>query len=132
MYAHRETLSGLLGENPTTLSFAVLREYQMIVALCTFVLPQVKPEDLVCSFISANGLDLTVVMLFFLISLLNLEFDLAAWKPIHAAILSLGAKCMNHQRWNAGVVAVNATEQVEATQRATGEFPGCNAFESPC
>jgi len=87
VYAHRETIAILIADHSTQISVSVLHELQLLVCICSFVLPQVKDEDL---------------------------SDSTSFKQIHVAILSLAARSLNRQRWNVSVSAANDTEQLEA------------------
>ena len=52
---------------------------------------------------------------------MHFQLDPVYFKQIHYVILSLGARCLNRQRWDPPIAVVNESEQVELTRRAAGE-----------
>ncbi|KAG8875052.1 hypothetical protein FRB98_008117 [Tulasnella sp. 332] len=83
--AHRSTVLVLLTDRWDQLTLAKLRELQLLVALCSLVLPVV--DDL---------------------------FVPTGFGAIHTAILSLSATCMGPRRWTNDVVPANENELQES------------------
>ncbi|KAG8931084.1 hypothetical protein FRC02_003259 [Tulasnella sp. 418] len=89
--SHRATFLHLLNDNSSTTSLAILRELNLLVALCSFILPSV--DEL---------------------------YNASSYGAIHSSILSLAARCTNRRRWKVKLGPANDTEQEEASRAAIG------------
>ncbi|KAG8983033.1 hypothetical protein FRB90_006360 [Tulasnella sp. 427] len=89
--AQRKTILALLTDHWDHLTLSRLKDLQLLVALCSFVLPAV--DDL----LSPTG-----------------------FGAVHSAVLSLSAKCMSPRRWKENVVAASDLEREESQIPARG------------
>ncbi|KAG9045001.1 hypothetical protein FS837_007191 [Tulasnella sp. UAMH 9824] len=89
--AQRKTILALLTDHWDHLTLSRLKDLQLVVSLCSFVLPAV--DDL----LSPTG-----------------------FGAIHTALLALSARCMSPRRWRDGVAAASDVERDEAQTPARG------------
>ncbi|KAF8584437.1 hypothetical protein K439DRAFT_1411162 [Ramaria rubella] len=102
--AHRETFLILLRESLVAPSLQQVREMHLLISLCSYAISCVERSDL--------------------------RSPASGFGGIHAAILSLAAKCLHKGQWQLRVAPANDTEREESIAKASGYGHHHSIFEA--